>query len=476
MNYKEDNILEIINKIKHNKYNECSSILDAKSCVESRLKDLRQVESQNHIGFRYKLLLRKLLDEINIKKEILIKSKLEESYESELFEFLNLNKGNESDKVAFIFSGTNRKESFNTSRPIKLSIQLKNNGVPVIYSTWKWEKKEDFEKKFTDGILFESPINKTLEHLLDIIKYNFEVRYKIFIITFPYPDITKYIETLKFYGWIVIYDIMDDWEEFHKVKQAKWYKKEHELYLIKKSNIVTAVASPLIDKFKNNTNQTIYLIPNALDHKFIDNYKNKYIYNEKNNTQVLNKFKNMFKLNNNENYYKTYNKNKIGYVGHLTSSWFDWESLIEIAKTLPQYTFEIIGHGNTINLNELPDNINYLGSKSIDEVFHISKDWKIGIIPFKIGRLSEGVDPIKVYEYLAMGLKVISFSIPQIVNYPEVKVVNSIEGFVEAIKISMEEEFNYIKVEKFLKTNTWKNRIDCILELSKNISEMSENN
>lgn len=470
MYYKEDDIFDILEKINNNQYSDYSSIVDAKMLVENRLKNLK---NEDEIDFRYRLLLIKLIEDINIKKDNLTRKILEENYDDELTEFLNLADKINKQNFVFIFSGTNRKESFNTSRPIKLSLQLKNNNIPVIYSTWIWDKKEDFEKSFTDELMFETPINKTIEYMLYIIKFSMNVKHKIFIVTFPYPNITKYIEIFKFYGWTVIYDIMDDWEEFNKVKQARWYKKEHEIYLIKRADIVTAVAKPLIKKFKYECNKEIYLIPNALDCKFVDKYNKEYMNEEKNNYLFFNKIKNVLRIeNNNEDNFKVHNRSKIGYVGHLTSSWFDWESLIEIAKTLSEYEFEIIGHSMQMKIDELPKNIKYLGPKSIDEVFEISKEWKIGIIPFKINKLSEGVDPIKVYEYLAMGLKVISFTIPQIINYPEVKLVSSIDEFVDSIKSSMKEDFNYIQVDSFLKVNTWQNRINEILKLSQNISEM----
>lgn len=35
------------------------------------------------------------------------------------------------------------------------------------------------------------------------------------------------------------------------------------------------------------------------------------------------------------------------------------------------------------------------------------RSFKVGLIPFKVGRLTEGVDAIKYYEYRALGLPVV---------------------------------------------------------------------
>ena len=45
----------------------------------------------------------------------------------------------------------------------------------------------------------------------------------------------------------------------------------------------------------------------------------------------------------------------VGYFGHLTDSWFDWDSMIKIAESRPDYIFEIIGHSEPENL-KLPSN------------------------------------------------------------------------------------------------------------------------
>ena len=121
-----------------------------------------------------------------------------------------------------------------------------------------------------------------------------------------------------------------------------------------------------------------------------------------------------------------------------------------------------------VTVNNLPSNISYIGPKTPDEIKSISMDWKIGIIPFKINKLTKAVDPIKIYEYLALDLKVVSFDMPQIRNYPEVKCANSFDEFVNLINISMNEKFNFSAVKEFLSNNLWSNRVDTIFELLSN--------
>ncbi len=57
------------------------------------------------------------------------------------------------------------------------------------------------------------------------------------------------------------------------------------------------------------------------------------------------------------------------------------------------------------------------------------------MIPFKSGRLSEAVDPIKIYEYFYFGLPVIVTGIKHLEQYPNVRVVSNPGMFMEAARL-----------------------------------------
>jgi hypothetical protein len=60
--------------------------------------------------------------------------------------------------------------------------------------------------------------------------------------------------------------------------------------------------------------------------------------------------------------------------------------------------------------------------------------WSTAVIPFRMGPLADGVDPIKIYEYLAFGLPVVSFRMPQISDYPYTITVDSVGAFCDALR------------------------------------------
>lgn len=350
--------------------------------------------------------------------------------------------------MIFLFSGTTFVQEKRGNRPIRLTNAWVAMGIPVIFSYFRWNIYDDIPQNNKEN-LYQLPIDYTMEIMDKLIEYDFGDKNKIFIVSFPYPELVRYISKLQLNGWKVIYDVRDNWEEFHKVGMAKWYNESSEKFFVANCDVVCAVAKPLVDKMQAYTqNKKILLSPNALDEKFLNYYKG-------------------------ENRRKENNDIKIGYVGHLSSGWFDWESLIKIAKANINWTFEIIGHFEPKGMR-FPQNIVLLGSKTHDQIKDYAKKWDVAIIPFKISELSDCVDPIKVYEYLAMGLPVVSFRMPQIHEYPYVFIANNSDEFIGKIKEAISIEVDYEKVLSFLKKNTWNIRAQEIINYTKEIRTYSD--
>lgn len=359
----------------------------------------------------------------------------------EILEFSEMVKKSESESVVFMFSGTTFVQELRANRPIRLTTEMVNRGIPVIFNYHRWNRREEIPEK--NGNLIQIPIDVTERILGDIAELDFGGKKKIFIVSYPHPSIGKILNRFRALGWITFYDARDEWEEFEKVGQAKWFKTWNEKYIVHNVEHVTSVSWPLAEKLDRfSPSRKVEVLPNALSPNFLsDNYE-----------------------------WNGEGTGKIGYFGHLTGSWFDWDSLIKIAKLRPQYEFEIIGHSEPEGL-KLPGNISLLGPKTHSEINKIADKWEIAIIPFKIGKLSDAVDPIKIYEYLALGLPTVSFRMPQIDSYPYTKTVDGTKEFCEALDYFIGEEVSQRLIWEWLETNTWGDRVDRILELSEHKCE-----
>lgn len=96
------------------------------------------------------------------------------------------------------------------------------------------------------------------------------------------------------------------------------------------------------------------------------------------------------------------------YVGAL-DEWFDISLLSKVAKNLSQLSFVLIGQQRPDFVQELSlPNVYWLGSRSREETRRFLHYAQVGIIPFKRSELIECVCPLKLYEYMACGLPVVS--------------------------------------------------------------------
>ena len=341
-----------------------------------------------------------------------------------------------AEELVFMFSGTTYVQDVRANRPIRLTRDLMKRGIPVIFNYHRW-RRTDEHPEYAGDLLFQIPIDVTKQFMAKLATLK-TTKKKIFIVSYPHPIIPKMLNRFKVNGWMNLYDARDDWEEFEKVGQAKWYSSSVEKYIVTNCDHVTAVSWPLakkLDAYEPLDN--VHVVPNALSPNFLsEGYK-----------------------------WKGSKQTKIGYFGHLTASWFDWDSLIEIAKQRPDYFFEIIGHSAPDDL-ELPNNIDLMGPKTHPEINKIASEWKVAIIPFKTGLLADAVDPIKIYEYMALDLPTVSFRMPQIDKYPYTITVENNEEFCFALDEYVRYRPKRGVLKKWLAKNKWSDRVDDMLTLA----------
>ena len=341
-----------------------------------------------------------------------------------------------AEELVFMFSGTTYVQDVRANRPIRLTRDLMNRGIPVIFNYHRW-RRTDEHPEYAGDLLFQIPIDVTKQFMAKLATLK-TTKKKIFIVSYPHPIIPKILNRFKVNGWMNLYDARDDWEEFEKVGQAKWYSSSVEKYIVTNCDHVTAVSWPLakkLDAYEPLDN--VHVVPNALSPNFLsEGYK-----------------------------WKGSKQTKIGYFGHLTASWFDWDSLIEIAKQRPDYLFEIIGHSAPDDL-DLPNNIDLMGPKTHPEINKIAAEWKVAIIPFKTGLLADAVDPIKIYEYMALDLPTVSFRMPQIDDYPYTITVENNEEFCFALDEYVRYRPKRGVLKKWLAKNKWSDRVNDMLTLA----------
>ncbi len=130
---------------------------------------------------------------------------------------------------------------------------------------------------------------------------------------------------------------------------------------------------------------------------------------------------------------------RIGYVGAI-APWLDADLIANIARARPDWDIELVGPimlGAEATFQPVlaMANVNHTPPIPHEKVPEVMAGFDVGLIPFRYNDLTRGVNPNKMYEYLAAGTPVVAtrFS-PEVEGHGElVAAVDPGDSFVEAI-------------------------------------------
>lgn len=115
---------------------------------------------------------------------------------------------------------------------------------------------------------------------------------------------------------------------------------------------------------------------------------------------------------------------RLGYLGAI-APWFDFDLVETLAKAHPEWNVDLVGPvmlGAEADVDRLTrlDNVRLRPPVAYDDVPRVLLEFSVGLIPFRYNALTRGVNPNKMYEYLAVGLPVVAsrFS-AEVQKYPE---------------------------------------------------------
>ena len=96
------------------------------------------------------------------------------------------------------------------------------------------------------------------------------------------------------------------------------------------------------------------------------------------------------------------------------ADWVDLELIRFLADSRPDWSFVLLGKVTTdTKVIDGVSNVHLLGSKPYQQLPGYAKAFDVAILPFAINELTLNSYPLKVREYLAAGLTVVSTPIPE---------------------------------------------------------------
>lgn len=157
----------------------------------------------------------------------------------------------------------------------------------------------------------------------------------------------------------------------------------------------------------------------------------------------------------------------VGFAGGLFSR-CDLNLLRRVAESLPGGSLVLVGpvEVDTAPLNA--PNVHLLGLRTYEALPAYVQSFDVGLIPYYVNEETVAVDPLKLLEYLAAGIPVVSTPIPEVAKYRgAVAVAEDAERFVAAVLAAVREPRNEVRRrgQVLARNHTWEARADTLLAI-----------
>lgn len=257
-------------------------------------------------------------------------------------------------------------------------------------------------------------------------------------ITSPSPLFPYLLNRLDFKA--LVYEILDDYSKMHPSREKIII--ETEKYLIDKANLIITTSHALSEKIKDPSKKVL-LVGNGVDFDFF----NKDVSEKKpKELDGLNKI--------------------AGYTGFINGDWLDFETINFLADHRKDIDFVFIG---PLKIKSLPNNKNFhfLGEKDYQEMPRYCNFFDVCLIPFKKGKFADSINPVKFYEYLALGKPIIAYEMKELLPFNNlIYLAKDKQDFFKKLELAIIEDNPELiaKRKEIAGLNDWEKKAKSITE------------
>ncbi|MCW3033792.1 MAG: glycosyltransferase family 1 protein [Solirubrobacterales bacterium] len=134
---------------------------------------------------------------------------------------------------------------------------------------------------------------------------------------------------------------------------------------------------------------------------------------------------------------------RLVFTGAISAIKLDMALLGELARMRPDWSIALVGpvglgdpHTDVAALAGEP-NVHLLGKRPYEQLPQVLRGADAGLIPYVRSELTNSIFPMKVYEYLAAGLPVVSTPLPALDGVADVAVAPDAQGFRERLEAEL---------------------------------------
>jgi glycosyltransferase involved in cell wall biosynthesis len=152
----------------------------------------------------------------------------------------------------------------------------------------------------------------------------------------------------------------------------------------------------------------------------------------------------------------------IGFFG-LVADWVNVELMARVARHFAHGSLVVVGRTTTdvSELEALP-NVHLLGRKPYEQLPAYCKAFDVALMPFRVNELTLNANPLKVREYLAAGLPVVSTPIPEVSVLGQCRIASRSEEFVSEVAAALADPSPRADRSERIRGESWEARLDEI--------------
>jgi glycosyltransferase involved in cell wall biosynthesis len=250
----------------------------------------------------------------------------------------------------------------------------------------------------------------------------------------------------------VLYYCVDDHASFTGYDRQQVLREEQDL--CRRSDLVVTT-SMVLQEAKKSWNPNTVLVPHGVDHEHFSKALSDHLPVPADIARIP--------------------RPRLGFFG-LVRDWVDLDLLAQVARRRPEWHMVLIGD-STLDLAPYRglENMHFLGRRPYADLPAYCKELDVGLIPFKINDLTLAVNPIKLREYLAAGLPVVSTPLPESKIYQRwIELADTAEEFEAAVaKVLAGDAGDRLRRSTAMAAETWPEKVAGICRCLSNGAAVS---
>jgi glycosyltransferase involved in cell wall biosynthesis len=161
---------------------------------------------------------------------------------------------------------------------------------------------------------------------------------------------------------------------------------------------------------------------------------------------------------------------RLVFTGAISAIKLDVDLLLALARSHREWSLALVGPvglgdpRTDVSALAAEPNVHLLGARSYERLPGVLRAADVGLIPYARNELTGSIFPMKVYEYLAAGLPVVSTALPALAEVPDVTAAPDEAGFVAAVERELREDTPARRAERSrrARAHSWRARLEEI--------------